>query len=111
MPLLTGKQLEYVHVSTARGAIDYLFKSSPLRDDAQAFLQTVDNTPFIPLLRLEPNIRKVLKYLRPNFYTAIATNRGVSMPLIIQKHRLDGLFDMVVTTLDVRHPNRTRNAF
>jgi len=104
MPLLSREQLEYVHVSTSLGAIDHLFKSSPLRDEAKAFLQGVDNAPFIPLLRLEPNVREVLEYLHPNFYTAIATNRGVSMSCIIEEHHLDGLFDMIVTTLDVKNP-------
>ena len=104
MPPLRKDQLEFVHVSTAKGAIDYLFQSSPLKDKAKAFLKDVDNTPFIPLLRLEPNVRDVLEYLRPDHYTAIATNRGHSMPLIMKAYGLESLFDMVVTTLDVENP-------
>ncbi|MGA1790522.1 MAG: HAD family hydrolase [bacterium] len=104
MPQLRKDQLEFVHVSTAKGAIDYLFQSSPLKDEARAFLKIVDNTPFIPLLQLESHVRDILEYLRPDYYTAIATNRGYSMPLIMKAYGLELLFDMVVTTLDVANP-------
>jgi phosphoglycolate phosphatase-like HAD superfamily hydrolase len=46
----------------------------------------------------------VLECIRPKYLTAIATNRGLSMPLIIEEHGLGELFDMIVTTLDVRNP-------
>ncbi len=104
MPLLREDQLEFVHMSTAREAIDYLFRSAPWIEEAKAYLQNVDNTPFISLLRLEPNIRNVLEYLRPKYNTAIATNRGRSISLIIKEHGLDGLFDLIVTALDVQRP-------
>ena len=104
MPPLKKEQLEFVHVSTALGAIDHLFKSSPRKEEARAYLKVVDNGPFIPLLRLEPHIRTVLEYLRPAYKTAIATNRGFSMPLILEEHGIGELFDMVVTTLDVKNP-------
>ena len=104
MPPLNREQLEFVHVSTALGAIEHLFQSTNKMEEAKAYLKVIDNTPFILLLRLEPHIRTVLECLRPNYHTAIATNRGLSMPLIMEKHRLGELFDMVVTTLDVRNP-------
>ncbi|MGA1794931.1 MAG: HAD family hydrolase [bacterium] len=104
MPPLHGEQLEFVHVSTARGAVEHLFHGTPWIEEARAYLEVVDNTPFIPLLRLEPHIHFTLRRLRAACRTAIATNRGMSMPLIIKEHRLGELFDLVVTCLDVRHP-------
>jgi len=104
MPPLHGEQLEFVHVSTAHGAVEYLFRGTPWVEEARAYLAMVDNTPFIPLLRLEPYIRTTLRSLRTTCRTAIATNRGTSMPLIIKKHRLGDLFDLVVTCLDVSYP-------
>ncbi|MGA1844415.1 MAG: HAD family hydrolase [bacterium] len=104
MPPLHGEQLEFVHVSTARGAVEYLFRDTPRMEEARAYLEVVDNTPFIPLLRLEPHIRTTLGRLHTACRTAIATNRGTSMPLIIKEHSLGDLFDLVVTCLDVHHP-------
>lgn len=104
MPPLAPEQLEFVHVSTAQEAIDYLFDSNSFREKAQAYRQSMDYTPFIPLMRLEPNVREVLCRLRPAYRTAIATNRGYSMPLVLRYHQLEGLFDMTVTSLDVNEP-------
>jgi phosphoglycolate phosphatase-like HAD superfamily hydrolase len=104
MPPLQQRQLEFVHVSTAPQAVDYLFQSSPLREEAQAYREGMDLRPFIPLMRMEPNVREVLTRLRPGHRTAIATNRGVSMPFVMKDHELGGLFDLTVSSLDVREP-------
>ncbi len=104
MPPLRSDQLEYVHVSTAKEAVDYLFRHSPFRDQAQAYRETMDYRPFVPLMQLQPNVREVLSRLRPKYWTAIATNRGLSMPYVMEDHRLNGLFDLTVTSLDVRNP-------
>jgi HAD superfamily hydrolase (TIGR01509 family) len=104
LPELTPDQLDLVHVSAAQEAVDRLFEASPLREKAQAYRVTVDIEPLLPLMRLEPNVREVLSRLRPAYRTAIATNRGYSMPVVLRHHDLDGLFDMTVTSLDVERP-------
>ena len=73
-----------VHVSTAEGAIDFLFQGHPGREEAQAYQKTINNDPFLPLMRPEPNIREVLIRLRSRYFTAIATNRGKSLPLVLR---------------------------
>jgi phosphoglycolate phosphatase len=104
LPPLTAAQLEVVHVSTARGAIDFLFQGHPARDEAQAYQQTINNDPFLPLIRLEPHIREVLIRLRSRYLTAIATNRGKSLPLVLQNLGLEDLFDLTVSAYDVTRP-------
>lgn len=104
MPSLKPEQLEFVHSSTAIEALDYLFSSSPLKENAQEYQHTVDYRAFIPLMRLESHVREVLEQLRSKYHTAIATNRSHTMPSVLQKHGLDGLFDVVVTSIDVRDP-------
>ncbi|MGQ9654702.1 MAG: HAD family hydrolase, partial [Thermodesulfobacteriota bacterium] len=104
MPPLRSDQLEYVHVSTAGEAVDYLFRDSPFRDQAQAYRETMDYRPFVPLMQLQRNVREVLSKLRPKYRTAIATNRGWSLPYEMEDHRLDGRFYLVVSSLDVRKP-------
>ena len=103
-PSLRPEQLEFVHSSTAIEALDYLFPSGPLREKAQDYQRTVDYGIFIPLMRLEPHVREVLERLRSKYHVAIATNRGHTMPPVLQKHGLDGLFDVVVTSIDVCEP-------
>ena len=104
IPSLRPEQLEFVHSSTAIEALDYLFPSSSLREKAQDYRHTVDYRTFIPLMRLEPHVREVLERLRSKHRTAIATNRSHTMPSVLQKHGLDELFDVVVTSIDVCEP-------
>jgi HAD superfamily hydrolase (TIGR01509 family) len=101
---VTEAQLAVVHVSTAQGAIDFLFQGHPGREEAQAYQQTINNDLFLPLIRLEPDIREVLLRLRSRYLTAIATNRGKSLPLVLRKLGIDTLFDMTVSAYDVTRP-------
>ena len=104
LPPLSSEQLEFVHCSTARQAIDHLFRDTPWLKAAQAFQQDMNNRPFLSLLRLMPQVREVLKYLRPTYRTAIATNRGKSLPLVLEELGLTGLFDLTVSSYDVLEP-------
>jgi HAD superfamily hydrolase (TIGR01509 family) len=54
-------------------------------------------------LRLEPHVREVLAALRPAYHTAIATNRGKSLPLVLKDLGLEGLFEMTVSSYDVEN--------
>lgn len=101
---LTEAQLAVVHVSTAQGAIDFLFQGHPGRKEAQDYQRTINNDPFLPLLHPEPHIREVLMRLRTRYLTAIATNRGKSLPLVLHQVGLDNLFDLTVTAYDVTRP-------
>lgn len=104
LPPMGPEQLSFVHASTAEEAIDFLFKDHPSRGEAQTYRLSMDYSPFIPLMRLEPHVREVLLRVRPRCSTAIATNRGLTMPLVIKEHRLEDLFDLTVTSLDVSEP-------
>jgi phosphoglycolate phosphatase len=104
LPPMQPHQLSFVHSSTAEEAVDYLFAEDPRRAEAQKYRLTMDYSPFVPLMRLEPHVKEVLRRLRPDYGTAIATNRGLTMPLVIRQHGLEGLFDLMVTSLDVKEP-------
>jgi phosphoglycolate phosphatase len=104
LPLLNEEQLEVVHVSTAQGALDRLFKGHPGLAEAQAYQKTINNDPFLALLRLEPHIREVLAQLRTRYPTAIATNRGKSLPLVLKHLNLADLFDLTISAYDVSRP-------
>ncbi len=104
LPPLTPAQLDIVHVRTAGQAVDFLFQGSPFLEEAQAFQRRVDNRPFMALLMLQPHVKETLARLRPRFHTAIATNRGRSLPLVLETFGLTALFDLTVSCFDVKHP-------
>ena len=101
---LTPEQLDVVHAATAQEAVDFLLRGTPWLAQAQDFQRQVDNAPFLALIRLEPHVREVLAQLRPGYRTAIATNRGRSLPLVLQTLGLAGRFDLTVSCYDVSRP-------
>jgi len=101
---LTPEQLDFVQVSTAQAAIQRLFAGTPFLEEAQAYQRNLDNRPFLALMRLEPHVREVLEEVRPSCRTAIATNRGKSLPLVLKHLGLKSLFDFTVTCYDVSRP-------
>jgi phosphoglycolate phosphatase len=104
LPPLTDEQLEVVHVSTAQGAINYLFQDQPALEEAQAYQRTINNDPFLALLKLTPHIREVLVHLRSRYHTAIATNRGKSLPLALKTLGIADYFDLTISAYDVTRP-------
>jgi phosphoglycolate phosphatase len=104
LPPLTEEKLEVVHVSTAQGSIDYLFQGHPALEEAQAYQRAINNDPFLALLKLTPHIREVLVRLRSRHHTAIATNRGKSLPLVLKTLGIDDLFDLTISAYDVNRP-------
>jgi HAD superfamily hydrolase (TIGR01509 family) len=104
LPPLTPEQLDLVHAATAQEAVDFLFRGTPWLAQAQDLQRRIDNAPFLALIRLEPHVREVLTQLRPGYLTAIATNRGRSLPLVLQTLGLAGLFDLTVSCYEVSRP-------
>ncbi|RJR46485.1 MAG: HAD family hydrolase [Deltaproteobacteria bacterium] len=101
---ITPRQLDFVQSCTAREAVDFLFQGTPRVAAAQDYQLNIDNRPFLSLLRLEPHIREVLAALRPKYHTAIATNRGKSLPMVLKELGLEDLFDLTVSSYDVAQP-------
>jgi HAD superfamily hydrolase (TIGR01509 family) len=53
---------------------------------------------------MEPQLVSLLEKLRPQIKTAVATNRTDTMDKLLVEFNLDGYFDLVVTSSDVKHP-------
>jgi HAD superfamily hydrolase (TIGR01509 family) len=103
-PEITPAQLTQAQFLTSREAIHLLFAGSPWLAQAQTYQETLDNAPFLPLLSLEPHIKETLSALRPSHRTAIATNRGRSLPLVLDRLGLAEFFDLTISSLDITHP-------
>jgi phosphoglycolate phosphatase-like HAD superfamily hydrolase len=103
-PPMSSLQCDYVHMNTAERSVTYLFKNDPSLKDAIAYWREMSYLPFIPLMEMEPYLKRFLEYLRPAYKTAISTNRSDTMNPVLKHHGLEGYFDLVVSCLDVKDP-------
>jgi phosphoglycolate phosphatase len=106
LPPLSAEEIEYVHVSTAEEAFRYLIsrRDSDVVDKVLAQRPRVDYTPFIHLMKMEPNLRELLSALPQRVKRAVSTNRSYTIGDVLRTHGLEGEFDFVVSALDVKNP-------
>ena len=64
----------------------------------------LDYRQFIPYMEPEPGMKEALERLSGSYPLAVATNRGYSMPGILQHFGLNKYFQEVVTSRDVERP-------
>ena len=103
-PLLTREQFKYCHMHTGDEAMRYLFDGTGLADAAQAYRLQMGYSQFIELMEIEPHLKPLLRSLRPAIKTAVGTNRADTMEEVMHVHRLNDVFDLVVTSRDVAVP-------
>jgi phosphoglycolate phosphatase len=103
-PPVRAEQMEVLITRTSREVIEVLFEDPSLIKAAQDFEKTMDNDQIIPMIRLEPHVRETLEVLKNRYHIAIATNRGKSLPLVLEFHQLVQYFDLTVSSAEVRQP-------
>jgi len=104
-PLMDRQGEDYVHSHNVMDAVNYIFrKNTQLITEVHNYRQTVDYTPFLEYMMIEPDLKDFLDFLRPKYHTAISTNRSTTMPAVMHMHDLEPFFDIVVTALDVQKP-------
>jgi HAD superfamily hydrolase (TIGR01549 family) len=103
-PNLTPEQLVYSHMHTADEALANLFHDENTLKAAQAYRKNMSYFPFLKYMEIEPYLKPLLKKLRPQYKTAIATNRTDTMNRVLVEHGLERYFDLVVSASDVKHP-------
>jgi HAD superfamily hydrolase (TIGR01509 family) len=64
----------------------------------------LDYRQFIPFMTPEPGMQNALSRLSASYPLAVATNRGYSMPSILEHFGLSEYFNTVVTSRDVERP-------
>jgi len=104
LPSLVEDEISYVHMHTADESIKYIFKETELTDQALEYRKKMDYGPFIPDMILEPDLKELLKTLKPKVGLAVATNRSNTIGDVLKTHDLSQYFDIVVSSLDVNHP-------
>ncbi|MDJ0884350.1 MAG: HAD-IA family hydrolase [Desulfobacterales bacterium] len=103
-PLLTREQFKYCHMATGDEAMHYLFEGTGLAEAAQTYRLQMGYSEFIHLMEIEPHLVPLLASLRPDIKTAVGTNRADTMAEVMRVHRLEDVFDLVVTSRDVPTP-------
>jgi phosphoglycolate phosphatase len=104
-PLMDEEEENYVHSHNVIESVQHIFRNfSHEIDKAHSYRLTVDYTPFLKYMVIEPDLKAFLELIRPKYHTAISTNRSTTMPSVMQMHGLDPYFDLVVTSLDVEQP-------
>jgi HAD superfamily hydrolase (TIGR01509 family) len=101
---MNEEQIGFVHMHTAVESVGHIFKGTPHRDAAQAYRLSLDYSPFIRDMIPEPGLKELLNLLKPKHGLAVATNRSNTIGSVLEWHGLEGFFDMVVSSLDVKSP-------
>ncbi len=70
----------------------------------QEIAMSLDFAPFFKLLRTPLELRPFLQELKPRYRLALATNRSVTVPALIEHLDLAGVFDAVACTVDKVRP-------
>ena len=103
-PALTDEQFTFVHMHTVSESMAHLFPDDKDLAAAHAYRQSMDYRQYFKYFRVEPHLVGLLEKLRPHLKTAIATNRTDTMDKLLAEFKLDGYFDLVVTSSDVKQP-------
>ena len=103
-PDMTPEQFVYASMHTAEKVLEYLFDDHEIFKAAQEYRLRMSYASFIKYMEIEPNLKPVLKRLRPKYKTAIATNRTDSIGQVLKEFGLGKYFDFVVSALDVDQP-------
>jgi HAD superfamily hydrolase (TIGR01509 family) len=103
-PVVTDEQFAFVHMHTVFESLAYLFPDEKTLAAAHVFRKTMDYQQYLSYLTVEPYLVSLLEKLKPQFKTAIATNRSDTMNQLLAAFDLDGYFDLIVTAGDVERP-------
>jgi phosphoglycolate phosphatase-like HAD superfamily hydrolase len=104
MPRMTANQFAYVHMHTVDASLDHLFTNKKIRKKVDEVRKTLNYFPLIQYMEIEPGLKPLLHKLRPQYKTAIATNRSDTMDRVLLEHNLTGYFDLVISARDVDRP-------
>jgi len=104
-PLMDEQEEDYVHSHNVLDSVNFIFRKYPREiEEVNQYRISVDYTPYLKYMVIEPDLKQFLGMLKPKFYTAISTNRSNTMPSVMKMHDLEPYFDLVVTSLDVEQP-------
>ncbi len=110
-PPMAPTSVDYVHSHTYHESLEYLFRETSVLEEVLEFCRTIDYQRFLPMMVEAPHLREFLGFLRPRFFTALATNRTTTTQAVLHYHSLADQFDMVVSAQDVTRPKPHPESF
>ena len=104
LPPMAEDAISFIHMQTADESVRHIFSGTPYVEEAQTYRTTMDYSPFIKDMIIEPGLKELLRLLSPEFGLAVATNRSNTIGDVLEYHGLGEFFDIVVSSLDVYKP-------
>lgn len=104
-PPMTEEEVDYVHIHHVMDSVRHIFRHCP--EDigrAEKYRASLNYTPFLQYMIMESDLIEFLEFLKPDYRTAISTNRTTTMPTVLEMFDLKRHFEKVVTALDVVQP-------
>ncbi len=105
-PPMNVEDEEFCHMSTVRGAFEYLFKNYPqsLDEVQEQIKKGPDYSAYKQYIRLEPDLRDFLDATKDKYKLAISTNRSDTMIPLLEEYNIEHYFAKVMTALNARRP-------
>jgi len=103
-PAMTSEQFGHAQMHTVDEVLYNLFPDSRAYAEAQQYRKQTGYDPFIPHMKMDPDLIRVLDNYRQHLYLAVATNRSDTMNKVLDAHGIAHYFDLVVTARDVKNP-------
>lgn len=104
-PPLDGEAAGLCHVYSTPQLFSHLYSDDPERArEAERIAYSIDYRPFLEYMDPEPGLYEVLAALKASYRVALATNRGKSVPALLERFVLQEAFDVVSTILEVPRP-------
>ena len=103
-PEMNPAQFAFAQMHAVAKVLAFLFPNENNIDAVDAYREQMNYVPFIALMEIEPNLKSLLKKLRPYYKTAVATNRTDTIERVLAEFALKDDFDFVVCTRDVERP-------
>jgi len=105
-PPMDEEELDYVHIHNVYNAVAHIFRNHGhvAPDAIEAYRRSLDYTPYLRYMTMEPDLIRFLELIKPRYRTAISTNRADTMEHLLDTFGLRPWFDMVVTALNAPRP-------
>lgn len=93
------------HVYSTPQLFAHLYADDPAKArEAEKIAYGIDYRPFLEYMDPQPGLYEVLGSLKASYRVALATNRGKSIPALLERFDLEDVFDVVSTIREVPRP-------
>ncbi len=103
-PLTAAEEIASLSYATAQVFGERAGERPALYERMLEVARTLDNTPFLKMLRPPLALRPFMLELKNRYRVALATNRSATVPALIEHLELGGVFDAIASARDQVKP-------